>query len=155
MGDFGAVFLGADMDGDGRMSRDEISYALDDVNRWWWDPAVNLDADSVLRASEMEGDEGMCYTEFVTACLFSKHSSLEHLAQQAFYAPDVRREGVGLLCAAICRQSPFDVTQSDVLMVGRSLPFSAHHHFLRPGPLSMIATAPCIVGCSKVVIHLR
>jgi serine/threonine protein kinase len=91
--DFGAVFLGADMDGDGRMSRDEISYALDDVNRWWWDPAVNLDADSVLRASEMEGDEGMCYTEFVAACLFSKHSSLEHLAQQAFYALDVRRDG--------------------------------------------------------------
>jgi len=90
---FGAVFLGADMDGDGLMSRDEISDALDDVNRWWWDPAVNLDADSVLQASEMEGTGGMCYTEFVAACLFSKHSSLENLAQQAFYALDVCRNG--------------------------------------------------------------
>jgi len=67
---FGAAFLGADVDGDGLMSRDEISYALDDVDRWWWDPAVNLDADSVLRASEMDGTGGMCYTEFVAACLF-------------------------------------------------------------------------------------
>jgi len=91
--DFGAAFLGADADGDGLMSRDEISYALDDVDRWWWDPAVNLDADSVLRASEMDATGGMCYTEFVAACLFSKHSSLENLAQQAFYALDVRRDG--------------------------------------------------------------
>jgi len=67
---FGAAFLGADVDGDGFMSRDEISYALDDVDRWWWDPAVDLDADSVLEASEMEGNRGMCYTEFVAACLF-------------------------------------------------------------------------------------
>jgi serine/threonine protein kinase len=58
--DFGAVFLGADVDGDGLMSRDEISYALDGVDRWWWDPAVNLDADSVLRASEMDETGGIC-----------------------------------------------------------------------------------------------
>jgi len=91
--DFGAVFLGADVDGDGLMSRDEISYALDGVDRWWWDPAVNLDADSVLRASEMDETGGICYTEFVAACLFSQHSSLENLAQQAFAALDVRRDG--------------------------------------------------------------
>merc|ERR1719469_715128 len=41
---FSRVFLGADVDGDGLISRDEIIDALDDVDRSWWDPKVDINA---------------------------------------------------------------------------------------------------------------
>jgi len=89
---FSEMFLGADVDGDGLISRDEIVDALDDVEHGWWDPKVNIDVDTVMEATKM-GSEGMCYTEFLAACLLVEQGKSQQLVERAFHELDSDGDG--------------------------------------------------------------
>lgn len=89
---FSQMFLGADVDGDGLISRDEIVDALDDVERRWWDPKVNIDVDTVMEATKM-GSEGMCFTEFLAACLLVEQDKPQDLVERAFHELDSDGDG--------------------------------------------------------------
>lgn len=90
----GAAFLGADVDGDGKLSREELTEALGTVSSgWWWDPAVEVDVASVFEAADLDRSGLLGYTEFVAACTYARHGSTEELVRKAFHALDADRDG--------------------------------------------------------------
>jgi len=122
----GAAFLGADSDGDGKLSRKDLAEALGSSRAsWLWDTAVKLDVDSVLRAADIDHSGEIGYTEFVAACTYARHSSPAELVRRAFHALDTDRDGLltladvrGLfmerasdLLKALPQQRPFDLAE--------------------------------------------
>jgi len=90
----GAAFLSADGNGDGKISREELEEALENVQgSWWWTPSAEIDVDKVLEAADPDHTGGMGYTDFIAACIYARHGSDEELARQAFYAMDSDRDG--------------------------------------------------------------
>jgi len=93
----GAVFLGADSDGDGMLSRADLEGALDNMSSstWWpWGGSqVNIDIDKVLAEVDLDHTGGISYTEFVASTIYARYESLEMLARQAFHALDTDRDG--------------------------------------------------------------
>lgn len=90
----GAAFLGADVDGDGTISREDLADALEGMQgSWWWNPAAQVDVDKVLEVADFDHSGGMSYTEFVAACICARYGSAEELTRQAFHALDSDRDG--------------------------------------------------------------
>eukprot|EP00928_Gymnodinium_smaydae_P047951 TRINITY_DN32015_c0_g1_i1.p1 TRINITY_DN32015_c0_g1~~TRINITY_DN32015_c0_g1_i1.p1 ORF type:complete len:501 (-),score=91.18 TRINITY_DN32015_c0_g1_i1:355-1857(-) len=90
----GAAFLSADVDGDGKISRDDLEEALENMQgSWWWNPAAQVDVDRVMDAADFDHSGGMSYTECVAACICARHGSDEELTRQAFHAMDADRDG--------------------------------------------------------------
>merc|ERR1712228_1065527 len=61
----GHAFLGADANGDGLISKDELEEELDDMDgyNWWCDPASGIDVEKVLRAADLDHSGGLSFTE--------------------------------------------------------------------------------------------
>eukprot|EP00929_Paragymnodinium_shiwhaense_P122796 TRINITY_DN9590_c0_g1_i1.p1 TRINITY_DN9590_c0_g1~~TRINITY_DN9590_c0_g1_i1.p1 ORF type:complete len:550 (+),score=121.71 TRINITY_DN9590_c0_g1_i1:75-1724(+) len=93
----GHAFLSADEDGDAQLGDEDLSAALEDVEGWkWWDDwraQTRLNVSEFLEASDLNHSGGLCFTEFVAAALYGRHSNLEELAQKAFEALDEDRDG--------------------------------------------------------------
>jgi len=92
----GSFFLGADADGDGKLSQEDLEGALQDVQQsWWsWGDAVKVDAEKVLSAADLGHKGSIGYTEFVAGCISARHGSFEDLVRQAFYVLDTDRNGL-------------------------------------------------------------
>jgi len=92
----GSFFLGADADGDGKLSREDLAGALADVQQsWWsWGNTVDVDAEKVLSAADLGHKGAIGYTEFIAACICARHGSFEDLVRQAFYVMDTDRDGL-------------------------------------------------------------
>jgi len=86
----GAAFASADADGDGKLSRRELEEAVADASKFW-DPEVDVDA--LMEAANLDHAGGLSYSEFLAACLFSKHDSIDELIDEAFLALDSDRDG--------------------------------------------------------------
>lgn len=90
----GQAFIGADADGDGRIGREDLEDALANIDKWWWDSAVEVDADRLMDVADMSHSGGIDYTEFLAACLYAQSSSFEDLAERAFHALDEDKDGL-------------------------------------------------------------
>lgn len=92
----GHAFLGADSDGDGLISGEDLEEALDNMDdyKWWCDPASNLDVSEVLRSGDLDHNAGLGFTEFVAGCLFSTHANTDTFTTMAFNALDSDRDGL-------------------------------------------------------------
>jgi len=92
----GHAFLGADSDGDGLISDEDLEEALDNLDglKWWCDPAAQVDVDKVLRAGDLDHRGGLSFTEFVAACLFQNYGRNKKYAELAFHALDGDRDGL-------------------------------------------------------------
>jgi len=90
----GHAFLGADSDGDGMISQADLEEALEDMDgyKWWCDSASKVQVEDVLEAADLDHQGGLGYTEFVAACLYSRHRSIQELAETAFLALDDDRD---------------------------------------------------------------
>lgn len=90
----GLVFLTADSDCDGKLSYKELTNALKmaelDGNSYGNDKA---DASALDAASNPELLEGLGFTGFLAACLFSRQASMQQLLADAFCALDGDRDG--------------------------------------------------------------
>jgi len=105
---FGSAFLSLDVDGDGRITRDELLDGLGAAaRRTWWGPDV--DVDGLLEAADLENGGGLSFTEFVAACLSTRQSSLDELMISAFDALDDDRDGLVRVEAirGVFRERPF------------------------------------------------
>merc|ERR1712072_1512445 len=78
----GAVFLGADNDGDGKLSTEDLESALEDMSSaatlWWpWGGArdVDVDVEKVLSEADLDHTGGISYTEFIAACVHARYES--------------------------------------------------------------------------------
>eukprot|EP00928_Gymnodinium_smaydae_P045609 TRINITY_DN30380_c0_g1_i1.p1 TRINITY_DN30380_c0_g1~~TRINITY_DN30380_c0_g1_i1.p1 ORF type:complete len:505 (-),score=97.59 TRINITY_DN30380_c0_g1_i1:153-1667(-) len=91
----GHAFLGADSDGDGLVSAEDLEVALSGMEgvKWWCDPASRVDVEEVVDSANLSHQDGISFTEFVAACLFANHATLEDLASEAFHALDDDRDG--------------------------------------------------------------
>jgi len=90
---FGAAFMSLDTDGDGRLSKEELSDVFgENGRRSWWGPVIDVDA--LLTLADMENKGGLSFTEFVAACLLDRHGCLEELITSAFEALDDDRDGL-------------------------------------------------------------
>uniref|UniRef100_A0A7S1MM73 Non-specific serine/threonine protein kinase n=1 Tax=Alexandrium catenella TaxID=2925 RepID=A0A7S1MM73_ALECA len=91
----GHAFLGADSNGDGLISDQELEVALGNMDeyKWWCDPASHIDVSEVLRAGDFDHSSGLNFTEFVAACLFTAYGNAENFASVAFNALDSDRDG--------------------------------------------------------------
>lgn len=87
----GKAFVSMDTNGNGKITRAEISAAVN-RSRWWWDPEV--DVWSLVKTADLDHTGGLNYTEFVAACLYANHSSLEELVRASFTALDSNRDGL-------------------------------------------------------------
>jgi len=96
MAGLGHAFLGADSDGDGLISDEDLEEALDNLDglKWWCDPAAQVDVHKVLRAGDLDHRGGLSFTEFVAACLFSVYGQSNDYAELAFHALDGDRDGL-------------------------------------------------------------
>lgn len=92
----GHAFLGADSDGDGLLSDEDLEEALDNIDglKWWCDPAARVDVHKVLRAGDLDHRGGLSFTEFVAACLFRDYGKSNDYAELAFHALDGDRDGL-------------------------------------------------------------
>jgi Ca2+-binding EF-hand superfamily protein len=103
----GAVFIGADRDGDGLLSRADLEGALSDMGgssagAWWpWAghdsqvaAQVDIDVEKVLAEVDLDHTGGISYSEFVASSIYARYRSLENLARQAFHALDIDRDGM-------------------------------------------------------------
>jgi Ca2+-binding EF-hand superfamily protein len=87
----GKAFVSMDTNGNGKITRAELSAAVN-RSRWWWDPEV--DVWSLVTTADLDHSGGLNYTEFVAACLYADHSSLEELVCASFKALDSDRDGL-------------------------------------------------------------
>jgi len=92
----GGIFLGADADGDGKLSLEDLAGALEDVQEgWWsWGATVDIDVEKVLSAADLDHSGAIGFTEFVAACICGRHRSFEDLVRQAFHVLDTDRDGL-------------------------------------------------------------
>eukprot|EP00931_Biecheleriopsis_adriatica_P003549 TRINITY_DN105350_c0_g1_i1.p1 TRINITY_DN105350_c0_g1~~TRINITY_DN105350_c0_g1_i1.p1 ORF type:complete len:572 (-),score=106.06 TRINITY_DN105350_c0_g1_i1:40-1710(-) len=90
------AFLGADSDGDGLISLEDLEEALSDLDgyKWWWDPVSRLRAEEVLAAANLDHRGCLNFTEFVAAAITDRYENLEQLCLKAFYALDADRNGL-------------------------------------------------------------
>lgn len=92
----GHAFLGADSDGDGLISDEDLEQALDNLDglKWWCDPAARVDVNKVLCAGDLAHNGGLSFTEFVAACLFRVYGRSNDYVELAFHALDGDRDGL-------------------------------------------------------------
>jgi Ca2+-binding EF-hand superfamily protein len=93
----GSFFLGADADGDGKLSQEDLEGALEDVQGSWWGwgkDTIDLDAETLLSAADLNHKGCLGYTEFVAACISARHGSFQDLVRQAFYVLDTDHDGL-------------------------------------------------------------
>jgi serine/threonine protein kinase len=96
---FGATFLRLDTDGDGMITREDLTQAFTELEKDWPSECNSLDADTILDAADLNHAGGINFTEFVAACLYARHivqdhqASLGHLLERAFDALDDDRDG--------------------------------------------------------------
>lgn len=86
---FGSAFLAADVDGDGLISHEDLSIAVERA-RNWWDPDINTT--NLVNMADLDHSGGLSYSEFVAACLYDGEGSLDQLAEDAFTALDDDRD---------------------------------------------------------------
>merc|ERR1712151_440883 len=56
----GSIFLSADSDGDGVISKEDLEEALTDVQGcWWWNPAAEVDIDKLIDAADFDHSGGI------------------------------------------------------------------------------------------------
>lgn len=84
-----AAFKDADVDGDGLISQEDLSTALERSTNWW-DP--ELDTNALVELADLDRSGGLSYSEFVAACIFDFEGSIEKLANDAFTALDTDRD---------------------------------------------------------------
>lgn len=87
---FGDVFLSLDVDGDGKVSRDELSDAVGGAGHWW---APRIDAQRLFDAMDLDKSGSLNFTKFAAACLYSSYTSVDDVLASAFAALDVARRG--------------------------------------------------------------
>lgn len=92
-GRLGAMFAGADRDGDGRLARGDLEAALAHAvaTSAWWNREVQVG--DVLAAAGSE--RGLSFMDFLAAVLLAREGSVDRLARAAFAALD--DDGDGLL----------------------------------------------------------
>lgn len=83
MQEFGDAFLGMDSDGDGRVSREDLSEALEKAARLW---SPKIDAHRLFGAMDRDGSGTLGFTDFIAACLHANFCSIEELLQASFLA---------------------------------------------------------------------
>jgi calcium-dependent protein kinase len=91
--DFGAAFKSIDVDGDGKISAQDLASAVKGTTNWW---EQGVDVNGVLEAADLDHTGGLNFTQFVAACLFAqnkKEGSLDDLKRRAFEALDEDRDG--------------------------------------------------------------
>lgn len=77
------------------ISAEDLEEALEDVEgSSWWNPAANVDVDSLMDAADFDHKGGIGYTAFIAACIYARHGSDEELTRQAFHAMDSDRDGL-------------------------------------------------------------
>jgi len=86
----GSAFIAADVDGDGKISTEDLEIAVERA-RNWWDPDVNTS--DLVHLADLDHSGGLSYSEFVAACLYDEEGSLDQLAADAFNALDEDRDG--------------------------------------------------------------
>jgi hypothetical protein len=85
-----AAFKDADVDGDGKISQEDLSTAIERSSNWW-DPEI--DTNALIDMADLDHTGGLSYSEFVAACIFDFEGSIERLANDAFTALDTDRDG--------------------------------------------------------------
>jgi Ca2+-binding EF-hand superfamily protein len=86
--EFRPAFLHADVDGDGKISRQDFAEAIKSEQS-----AMAVDA--LFRAADMDCSGALTFVEFVAACLYSRLAPLDHwLAEQTFHSLDCDRDGL-------------------------------------------------------------
>eukprot|EP00930_Biecheleria_cincta_P012400 TRINITY_DN11612_c1_g1_i2.p1 TRINITY_DN11612_c1_g1~~TRINITY_DN11612_c1_g1_i2.p1 ORF type:complete len:689 (+),score=139.74 TRINITY_DN11612_c1_g1_i2:61-2067(+) len=92
----GQAFVQADFDGDGRISREDLSAAIAQARSWWqWRKGPEFDVEAFFTAADQDKAGVLNYTELTAACLFGKYPSLDaKLMDRAFAALDHDRDGV-------------------------------------------------------------
>jgi Ca2+-binding EF-hand superfamily protein len=86
----GSAFMATDIDGDGRISKEDLEIAVSQT-RYWWDP--DMDVDVLIQSANLDHHGGLSFTEFVAACLYAGHQSIDKLIDSAFTALDADRDG--------------------------------------------------------------
>lgn len=86
----GSAFLSADVDGDGKISHEDLNTAVERA-RYWWDPDIN--ATTLVHIANLDHTGGLSFSEFVAACMYDEEGSLEQIADDAFTVLDDDRDG--------------------------------------------------------------
>jgi calcium-dependent protein kinase len=89
---FGAAFLRIDREGKGKLSPSDLAAVLGRQSM-----PVTIKADHLLDAADLSHTGDLSFTEFVAACLYSRHvqsGTLEDLLRSAFEALDADRDGL-------------------------------------------------------------
>eukprot|EP00440_Ansanella_granifera_P039509 gb/GFBE01042858.1/.p1 GENE.gb/GFBE01042858.1/~~gb/GFBE01042858.1/.p1 ORF type:complete len:630 (+),score=160.80 gb/GFBE01042858.1/:1-1890(+) len=91
----GDAFVQADRDGDGKISREDLTNSINQAKSWWtWSKEPEVDFDAVIAAADQDGTGYLSYTDFAAACLFSQNDTLDAgLIARAFKALDHDRDG--------------------------------------------------------------
>lgn len=86
------AFYDADSDGDGKISRIDLNYLLQQSWRLF---SLWVNEDALFEALDVTSSGVITFTEFVAACLYARLSPLDSwLAEQAFDAMDLDKDGL-------------------------------------------------------------
>jgi calcium-dependent protein kinase len=97
---FGAAFLRIDREGKGKLSSDDLTAVLGRKSM-----PIPIKADHIIDAADLDHSGFINFTEFVAACLYTRHvqsGTLEELLGNAFNALDTDRDGK--VCIAEIRE---------------------------------------------------
>lgn len=92
----GQAFVQTDYDGDGKISREDLSTAIVQARSWWqWRRGPEFDVETFFSAADQDKAGVLNYAELTAACLFGKYPSLDSkLMDTAFAALDHDRDGL-------------------------------------------------------------
>ncbi|CAK9058342.1 unnamed protein product [Durusdinium trenchii] len=90
----GYAFAQADSDHDGRISKEDLLNASQASSWWSWNRGSEVDMEAFLKAADQDCKGYLGYTDFVAACLFQIHPTLDDaLVDNTFDVLDHDRNG--------------------------------------------------------------
>jgi len=169
--ELGSTFLGSDGDGDGKLSEEDISVALEEMqdSRWPWGSSVEIDVEKLLAAADLDHTGDISYTEFVAACICGRHGSFENIVCEAFNMLDTDRDGLlslhqvkGLfrerdapLLARLPQNKPFNQSEWSRCLTSSGCIDGGHHQVEQRRPLTQCAPAPLTHRCAPAPLTHR
>lgn len=88
--ELGRMFLAADVDRDGKVSREDLAAALKAEGS---PLAESVDVEGLIAAANISHSGCLSYTEFSAVCLHDQLGSLDELLRRTFHALDTDRDG--------------------------------------------------------------